>query len=334
MEIYELSLDGRVERISDLPEGVNLVCAFGCFDGVHVGHQALLSAAVTDAARLGDALGEYVAPAVWTFSEPISKPWVMAVSDRLSLCGKYGIRYALCQRFEDVRALSPEEFIDGLVARCGLIHAVCGYNFRFGYMGKGTPAQMENCLRSALISRESGVGCKMNMEKFVPVTVVDEVCAMGGTVSSTRIRGLIADGEMESVAELLGRSYSISGTVRSGKQLGRTISRPTVNLVYAPDRLVPKFGVYFTYCRIKGRVYRAVTNIGYRPTVNSDPDSVTCEAHLLDFSETVYGEDVEIIFVHYHRGEKKFDSVEALGRQISEDVRIAMEYFDQNGLGV
>ena len=107
-----------------------------------------------------------------------------------------------------------------------------------------------------------------------------------------------------------------------------------MNLVYAPDQLVPKFGVYFTYCRIKGRVYRAVTNIGYRPTVNSDPDSVTCEAHLLDFSETVYGEDVEIIFVHYHRGEKKFDSVEALGRQISEDVRIAMEYFDQNGLGV
>ena len=333
MKIYQLSLDGDVKRISALPKNVRLVCAFGCFDGVHIGHRALLSAAVEVACaaeRAEEAVG--LVPAVWTFSEPVSKPWVISVPERLSLCGRLGIRYALCQRFEDVRTLSPREFVCGLARDFGLRRAVCGYNFKFGYKGEGDPETLVSCLSEAIgelgDAAERTSAC-LGLGGARLVTVVPEVCACGGTVSSTRIRALLSDGDMETAAVLLGRPYSILGTVMAGKQIGRTISRPTVNLVYRSDQLIPKRGVYFTYCRIKGETYKAVTNVGYRPTVNSDPDSVTCEAHLLEFSETVYGERAEIIFVHYHREERAFGSVEELSRQIDNDVRYATEYFDK-----
>ena len=341
MEIYKLSFDGGVEKISALPLNARLVCAFGCFDGVHIGHRALLSSAVADAERLNSVGGavaggcEYV-PVVWTFSEPVSVPWVISVSERLSYCGRCGIKYALCQRFEDVRTLSPEKFVEGLVSEYGVRHAVCGFNFRFGYKGEGDPARLERCLGRSLerlrAASEGMERCVDSVDGERLVTVVGKVCALGDVVSSTRIRALLMNGEMESASVLLGRGYSLSGTIVAGKQIGRTISRPTANLVYSPDQLIPKRGVYFTYCRVKGKMYRAVTNVGYRPTVNSDPASVTCEAHLLDFSESVYGERAEIIFVHYHRAEMAFSSVDELSEKISDDVRRAVEYFDNECL--
>ena len=327
MEIYELSLDGGVNRIERLPRAVRLVCAFGCFDGVHVGHQALLSTAV----RVSEGLGgekEKLAPAIWTFSEPVSKPWLFSVDERLSLSGRCGIKYALCQRFEDVRTLSPEEFIGGLVERCGLMHGVCGENFRFGYKGAGDPARLEQSIRDSL----SRLGAFVD-DKTKTVSVVGDVLALGGIVSSTRIRALLAEGEVESVERLLGRPYSLSGTVRAGKQIGRTMSRPTVNLSFAHGQLIPKRGVYFAYCRVGEKIYRGVTNVGYRPTVNSDAESVTCETHLLDFSESIYGEQIEIIFVHYRRAEMIFDSTDALSRQITDDVTAATEFFDKKENG-
>ena len=321
MEIYRLDVDGSVIRVDKLPDGVRLVCAFGCFDGVHLGHRALLSCAVSDAERLSEIDGETFVPAVWTFSQPVSKPWIISVPERLSLCGKAGIKYAICQKFEDVRTLSPEEFVDGLVRTVGLRYAVCGFNFRFGYKGAGDPERLASCLFRSLVD-----ACGIAYGGSV-LNVVGEVSALGGTVSSTRIRALIAEGDMESVEVLLGRPYSLFGTIRPGNQIGRTISRPTANLVYSPDQLVPKRGVYYTYCRVKGECYRAVTNVGYRPTVNSDPASVTCEAHLLDFSGDIYGECAEIIFVHYARAERAFSTVEELSAQITKDVDGAIEYF-------
>ena len=325
MEIYELSLDGGVKRIEQLPGAVRLVCAFGCFDGVHVGHQALLTTAVRVSEELGGE-GEKLAPAIWTFSEPVSKPWLFSVGERLALSGRCGIKYALCQRFEDVRTLSPEEFIGGLVEKCGLVHGVCGENFRFGYKGAGDPARLEQSIRDSLSCRGISVDDKT-------VSVVGDVLALGGIVSSTRIRALLAEGDVESVESLLGRPYSLSGTVKAGKQIGRTMSRPTVNLSFAHGQLIPKRGVYFTYCRVRERIYRGVTNVGYRPTVNSDTESVTCETHLLDFSESIYGERIEIIFVHYRRAEMIFDSTDALSRQITADVTAATEFFDKKENG-
>ena len=320
MEIYELSLDGGVKRIAALPASVKIVCAFGCFDGVHIGHRALLSEAVRIAEEKNSADGEGYVPAVWTFSEPVSKPWLIAIGERLSLCGRFGIKYALCQRFEDVRTLAPEDFIGGLVSRYGLVWGVCGENFRFGYKGSGDPRCLGESIRFSLGGKETDGGA---------VSVVPTVCELGGVVSSTRIRSLLSEGEVETVEKLLGRHYSLKGNVQAGKQIGRTISRPTANLVYSPDQLVPKRGVYFTYCRVGGALYRAVTNVGYRPTVNEDPNSVTCEAHLLDFSGSIYGECAEIIFVHYQRAEIAFATVDDLAKQISTDVRCATEYFDK-----
>lgn len=343
MELYELSTNGDVKALGELPAGVVLSCAFGCFDGVHIGHAALLAAAISDAqlldAQIRDAHGTTaaaacgagtMAPAVWTFSEPVSKPWIIPIRERLSLCGRSGIRYALCERFEDVRALSPSDFIRRLVFEHRLRHAVCGYDFRFGRERIGDASALRDELVAALSALrvcDTSALCTDAMLEL-PVTVVEKVSVGGEAVSSTRIRRAISEGEVETARILLGRPYTLTGEILPGRQLGRTFSRPTANLRYSEHRLVPKRGVYYTVCRVDGNAYRSVTNIGYRPTVNGDTSDITCEAHLLDFDRAIYGKTVELAFLHFVRPETEFSDTHALAEQIGRDVRGAEAFFD------
>lgn len=350
MKIYELNTDGEVKEISELPRGVMLSCAFGCFDGVHLGHRALLEAAVADAkllsartrgggrisAKDGDrsvSVGDdiRVLSAVWTFSEPLSRPWMISVGERLSLCGKCGIAYALCERFEDVRDLLPEEFIGRLVREARLCHAVCGYDFRFGRQRVGDSRVLGERLLDALsahgvLGAADGIG-KALLEH--PVTVVDKVSVGGEAVSSTRIRKALSAGDVETARELLGRPYTLTGRILAGKQIGRTISRPTANLRYSEDQLIPRYGVYYTLCRIDGETCRSITNIGCRPTVNSDRTDVTCEAHLLDFDRSVYGKTAELAFLRFVRPEIAFSDTAALSEQIGADAAGAERFFGE-----
>ena len=195
-----MNREGNVRRIETLPSGARLSCAFGCFDGVHIGHRALLDAAV----KRAESDGSFAA--VWTFSEPVSRPWLFSVEERLSLCGAAGIRYALCESFGEVRGLSPREFVERLCKRVEISHAVCGYNFRFG---KDRAGDSES-LREEL-TRCSGTAARAGAENAV--TVIGAVVALGDTVSSTRIRQLLLDGRTEDAAVLLGRAYSMKGTV-------------------------------------------------------------------------------------------------------------------------
>lgn len=327
MILFELTRDGKVNEIKSLPENVYLSCAFGCFDGVHVGHLALLNAAIESAERLSSKTGASVAPAIWTFDRPAAKPWIISVPERLSICGKTGIKYAICEDFEQIRDLAPDDFIASLAKKNRLLHAVCGYNFRFGKNRSGDHESLSVSLSRALAINTPTPISKICSE--APVTVIDEISALGEAVSSTRIRALINQGDVESARVLLGRPYSLTGTILPGKQLGRTLSRPTANLRYSGDQLVPKHGVYFTLCKLNGECYRSVTNIGYRPTVNKDERDITCEAHILDFKESIYGETVEIQFHKYARGEIAFPDINALSNQITKDVNAATAYFSR-----
>lgn len=361
MKLYELNTDGTVKEIDRLPGGLLLSCAFGCFDGVHIGHRALLQAAVNVANDLKRCISDNtstadhaviphdttdIAPAVWTFSEPVSKPWIISVPQRLAICGELGIKYAICEDFEAVRGYSPEEFIEALVNRVGLYRAVCGYDFRFGNERRGDAKTLGETLANSLKNHYGTDLCNgafseppsekhtrsIGAFRYGAATVIGEIDELGAAVSSTRIRKVISDGDMDAAKALLGRPYSMKGQIVSGKQLGRTFSRPTANLHYSADQLIPRRGVYFTLCRIGKKSYRSVTNVGSRPTVNNDTSDVTCEVHILDFEQVIYGEETEIEFLKFARPEIAFTDTAALAKQIENDVFVAIDYFSELGL--
>lgn len=345
--IFELDKSGNIKKIAELPKGILLSCAFGCFDGVHIGHQALIRAACESAEQLNRELAlkhldkedavnrrkisefeHKVFPAVWTFSEPVSKPWIFPISKRLSMCGRYGIRYAICQRFEDVRELTPKEFICELNGISDICHGICGFNFSFGKDKSGDSEVLGKEISECINKKEELRELLRNTNTIAsPVTVINEVRAAGDTVSSTRIRRLISLGDIITAAELLGRPYSVEGKILSGNKLGRTYNRPTANLRYSVGQLIPKCGVYFTECRIGNEIYRSITNVGSRPTVNNDESDVTCEVHIFDFDRVVYGETAEITFLHFSRSERRFGSVAELSEQIEKDVKEAERFF-------
>lgn len=279
------------------------IYALGFFDGVHLGHQALLQAcrelsrlhgckagAVTFTSH-PDALVSGTAPALLNTSE-----------DRKQLLLAYGMEHIAEIPFDKtVMSTLWEDFLQGLVAR-GAAGFVCGEDFRFGAGGLGT-------------AKKLAAFCE---EQNLPYAVVPEQIMDAERISSTRIRQLLENGQPEQATHLLGHPHILTGTVCSGKQLGRTIGIPTANLTFPAGILVPKFGVYACKVHMDGRAYMAVTNVGTRPTV--DGVGITAEAHILDFDGDLYDREITLAFCNFLRPEKKFDSLEALKAQIAEDI--------------
>ena len=290
------------------------VVAIGNFDGVHLGHQRLLHEAV----RLSFSHKGTV-PMVWTFEKTPRTvvsgsivPELGTLTERMEHFRYHGISWAAIARFEDVRDLSPEEFVstilcDGL--NCAAV--VCGFNFRFGRGGAGDVV----LLRSLLEARG------------VPLTVIDPVELDGTIVSSTYIRHLIAEGETEKAQKFLGYAYFLDGIVRHGKHLGTTIGFPTVNLRLEADRALPKSGIYCTTVDIGEDVYVGITNVGSRPTVNDDRTDITIETHILGIDEWLYDRRIRVNFYRRLRDEQKFASLEELRAAIEQDKAAAKDYF-------
>ena len=292
-----------------------LSCALGCFDGVHIGHKALLTAAVRN-------FHGYT-PAVWTFTAPTVYPYIEDVPTRLSLCREHGIKEFICEDYDSVRTMSPEEFVSRLAQTHGVGHFICGGDFRFGHDRAGDAETLkEICLGKGL-----------------SVTIVSPVMAdsvlpelAGEKVSSSLIRRLIASGEVDRAAALLGRRFSVRGEVVGGKRLGRTMHLPTVNQRLEKGRILPEAGVYDTVCTAKGNRYPAVTNVGSRPTVNDDESDVTCETHIIGADMDLYGSEVTVEFYRYGRPEKRFSSIDGLKNAIEGDIKRASEYFARLGI--
>ena len=291
------------------------VIALGFFDGVHLGHGALLSRVRETAARL-----EAVPAAVTFDTHPTNlilktpMPLLSSPLDRADLMRRYyGIRDVIVARFDERMMKMPwQDFVTGyLVAEHGAVHLVAGHDFHFGYKGEGNPQRLQElCARL-------GIGCDI-----IPKVEQDHI-----TVSSTYIRTLVAQGEMERANQFLGHPHTLTDTVAHGKKLGSTLGFPTVNLRFQPGVLVPAFGVYATRVYFEnGESRLAVTNIGVRPTVDSS-NTVTVEGFILDFSGDLYGRTVRMEFYKRLRGEEKFPSLEALKQEVMRNAQQTRDYF-------
>jgi riboflavin kinase/FMN adenylyltransferase len=290
------------------------VIALGFFDGVHLGHATLLRCARVRAEALG------VSCAALTFDlHPDTLVTGKAVpllnhrADREWLLrSRYGMDEVLLLHFDRETMRMPwDAFVrDYLVQRLGACHVVCGHDFHFGDRGEGNPERLK------ALCAELGIGCD----------VIERVTLGGETVSSTLIRSLIADGEVERANAFLGHPHILSGTVVPGKQLGRTIGIPTANLCPPDGLLLPRFGVYATRVDVGDAVYPAVTNVGVRPTVRDMP-GVTVEPWILGFDGDLYGKTIRVEFHQFLRGETKFPDIEALREEIMRNADQTRAYF-------
>ena len=291
------------------------VIALGFFDGVHRGHGALLRKAAERAGELD------AAPAVFTFDRSpkefvTGKPVLLINSndDRRDIIRRvYGIQRVIFAPFDREMMTMPwQDFItELLVKQYGAVHLVAGHDYRFGHKNEGTVERLrEKC-------RELGLGCD----------IIPKVELEGITVSSTYIRTLLEQGDVERAALFLGHPHCLSQTVRHGQRLGRTIGIPTVNLAVPAHVLTPERGVYITRAFLPdGRSCPGVTNVGTRPTV-TDGDTVSVETYLLGFDGDLYGQTVRLEFHKRLRGEVKFPSLEALRLEILRNVAETEAYF-------
>lgn len=288
-----------------MPASKRPIVVLGNFDGVHRGHRALLRKAASLAAEDGASV------LVWTF-DSLPTPAITETALRRELLLAYGADDVLFDAFKNVKDLSPRQFVEQILRdKLGAEAAVCGYNYSFGRHGSGDAA-----LLSALCA-EYGIACH----------TVDRVTLDGEEISSTRIRELLAAGELDRATALLGHPYLFRGEVVPGQALGRTIGIPTVNFTVDRTVCLPKRGVYASFCYLPdGRIVPAVTNVGYRPTVSEDEITVI-ETHLLDFSGDLYGVSLPVGLLSYLREEKKFPSLDALREAISFDSHRAREVF-------
>jgi riboflavin kinase/FMN adenylyltransferase len=291
------------------------VIALGFFDGVHLGHGALLRRTAEEAAARG------VTPAVFTFARPpkevvtgVPCPLINSPEDRADLARRlYGIQEVLMVPFDqEMMTTSWEDFVtEILVKRYHAVHLVAGHDHHFGHKNQGTPELLvQKC-------KELGLGCD----------IIPKVSVGGITVSSTYIRRLVELGQVERAREFLGHPHVLTQQVRHGRRLGHTIGIPTVNLTAPPHVLVPSYGVYATQVVLQdGTSHPAVTNVGTRPTVNEGTD-VTVESWILDFDGDLYGQTLRVEFYRHLRDEVRFDSLDALKAQIAADAEKTRQCF-------
>ncbi len=302
-----------LHSISDLPRLPGpLFLAIGVFDGVHLGHQAVIS---TSAEHAQAANGT---PVVVTFDphpEKILRPeaaphLLTATRHKIALIRDLGVEHLLIITFDkQFAATEPEDFVQQLVKHSKPLREICvGHKWSFGKNRRG----------NLELLKKLGAEFDFNVVGIPPVTENGEL------VSSTAIRQAIEVGDLRKAAAMLGREYMILGSVVRGDNLGKKIGFPTANLS-AHNEQFPPNGVYFAESKLDGVVYPGVVNLGYRPTVSFGESERILEIHLFDFEREIYGKNLEVRFIRYLRPEKKFESIEALTRQIEADVKQARE---------
>lgn len=291
------------------------VIALGFFDGVHNGHGQLMKAVTAAANRTGAVASAFTfdrSPTAVITGQPV--PLISSVEDRIWLMRHYyGIQEVVVASFDAMQRMDWEDFITQyLICDLGVVHVVAGHDFHFGYMGKGNPQRLkEKCA-------QLGIGCD----------IIGTVTQDGITISSTYIRTLIAQGEMERANQFLGHPHTLTNRVAHGKHIGSSaLGFPTVNLSIPDQVIVPAFGVYATKVHFNGHSFMAVTNVGVRPTIQDNDGRVTVEGFILDFSGDLYGQEVRMEFYKRLRGEQKFPSLQALAQEIGRNAQQTQEYF-------
>lgn len=288
--------------------------ALGFFDGVHLGHAALLNKTKERAAQIGampSVLSFDIHPDTLVFGREV--PLINSAIGREDIIRRlYGIDNVVFIHFNQrVMHMPWREFADNIVSELGAAWIVVGYDFTFGDRGEGTSERLrEYC-------GENGIGCD----------VIPPVMKDGVVISSTLIRQLIENGEIARANELLGHPHMLSDTVRSGYHLGTKMGTPTINMYFPDGVLIPRHGVYAAKVVLEdGSEHIAVTNVGVRPTV-SDSGRVSVESYILDFSGNLYDRQARVEFYEFLRDERKFASYAELSAAIQKDADRTREYF-------
>lgn len=289
------------------------VIALGFFDGLHLGHAELIKRTKERAADSG------AEPAVLTFDTHPDifvlhrdVPLLTSGEERAEMIRRlFGVENVMFVHFsEEVMRMDWRSFLDSLRTELGAQHLVVGHDFRFGYRGEGTAEKLAGYCGG------HGMG-----SDIIPPVKVD-----GVTVSSTRIRALVSEGDMAGAERLLGHPHELSDIVRSGYKLGRRMGTPTINMHIPEHVIVPRYGVYATRVFFDGEEHTAVTNVGVRPTF-ANGNTASVESYILDYSGNLYGKRVRVEFYTFIRPERRFDCPEALRAQILTDECAVREYF-------
>lgn len=311
MQIKQMELIRGLHNLR--PRHRGCVATIGNFDGVHLGHQAVIGQLAERGAEFGlPTLVMLFEPQPQEFFRPDAAPArLMRLREKLNALRRYAIERVLCVRF-DARfaALEPEAFIEQvLLAGLDVRYLVVGDDFRFGAKRRGDFAMLKRA------GERHGFQV-VHMHSFS----VD-----GERVSSTRIRAALAAADLEAAEKLLGRRYRMSGRVAHGRKLGRTLGIPTAN-IHLHRHNAPLRGIFAVEMYgLEGEPLPGVANIGTRPTV--DGTEVLLEVHLLDFDRDIYGAHVSVEFLQKLRDEKRFDSIEAMRLEILNDIARARRYF-------
>lgn len=301
-----------------MSDGKKRVIALGFFDGVHVGHGALMRAAVREAERLG-AIPSVMSfdrhPASAVTGKPI--PIINSNQDRIWLMEHYyGIEEVILAQFNDKMQHQPwDEFVENYLYReLGAVCVITGDDNHFGARGQGNPERLkQKCT-------ELGIGCQ----------IIGMVELGGVQVHSTQIRSLLTQGKIVEANHLLGHPHVLTNRVGHGKKLGHALGFPTVNLAFEPGVIVPAHGVYVTSVHFDGKSYAAVTNIGVRPTVDEGSKRVSVEGFILDFSGDLYGKEIRMEFFDYLRPERKFPNFQALTAEVMHNADQTREFFERH----
>ncbi len=285
----------------------------GKFDGLHLGHRALISAMKEQSEELSKVIMSFVMNGSGTKE-------ILNEREKIALCEDLGLDAYLHVGFNDeIRNMTPESFVSECLHKKINAKAVyVGSNFRFGKNRAGDPDMLK----------------KLCGEFGIKVVVIPGITVHGIPVSATEIRKRIFMGDMKEAAELLGTPYFVSGTVIKGRQLGRTMKFPTLNLIPEKEKILPPNGVYMTETVINGQRFPSVTNVGTKPSV-TDEMTVFVETHLLRFpkeEEPGYGSEIRVEFLNFIRPERKFGSIEELYMQIEQDVRQVRAEFENKSV--
>ena len=296
MKIFNISKIDEIEK-----DNKKRVAALGFFDGLHTAHQEIIKGAINEANNNAVSIVITFDKSPKEYFGKTTEEALTPINKKSELLKEFGVDEVYYLEFnEELQTLSAENFINNILKKLNVEKVFCGYDYRFGNKGIGTPE----------LIKDSGI----------EIDVLEKKELNDSKVSTTALKKAVQEGNFNEYFNLSNRHYSISGIVVKGRQLGRTINFPTANLKLEEKFLLPNTnGVYITKTKVKGKIYKSITNIGYNPTVSSTKNKKFIETHILDFDEDIYDEKIEVFFYEFLRKEQKFESFNHLKEQLQKD---------------
>lgn len=301
-----------LENAADLDKSFKGV-GLGNFDGLHIGHMVLINTLIHESRFNG------YSSMIYTFTKhpenflrkELFNLLLTTREKKIELLSDTALDYLYFEEFdEDFSHLSPAEFAEKiLVRKLNARLVVAGFNYRFGFKGQGDMELMK----------------ELGKEYGFKVIVVPPVKLENTVASSTEIRSLVAEGDVQTAYKLLGRHYSIDGTVQTGRQMGSRLGFPTANITPKDYVALPRNGVYVTKTLVDGILYPSLTNIGTKPTLSNE-NKISVETHIINFDKNIYNEAIEVFFIDRLRNERLFPGIEALAEQVQKDIKAAKQY--------